>query len=365
MKIFNRKSLAAFMVLAIAGTLIALPTMGSDSEHETLSIESIEAKILNDNVAVQRAELDFEMKQDELVEAEDNKSDSGSSTVETHKNRRYYTQQAEMNLYVSEKSLESIKQTELLRGVNLYYDYLLIVKEIDIQNATMLRLNDELAAVNKKIELGVTTLNTRTTKELEVSKANYALTQLQNSKETLFLDMNLALQQDLETVLVIEDVAMPFEKYMDADLESDLEFVLVTNKDLWKLEKQDALDVIELDIYEDNNSRDIYDSSISRLKATLKQNQLEIADKKLGLEYDLRSNYNAVLNKYDAVVITELELDNAKMALDTTTKRFEVGFETKNTVNAAQETLDTAELALLQSKLDYYVAVESYKDFIN
>ncbi len=53
------------------------------------------------------------------------------------------------------------------------------------------------------------------------------------------------------------------------------------------------------------------------------------------------------------------------MALDTTTKRFEVGFETKNTVNAAQETLDTAELALLQSKLDYYVAVESYKDFIN
>ncbi len=55
MKIFNRKSLAALMVMAIAVTLIALPTMGSDSEHETLSIASIEAKILNDNVAVQRA----------------------------------------------------------------------------------------------------------------------------------------------------------------------------------------------------------------------------------------------------------------------------------------------------------------------
>lgn len=366
MKLLNKKSLATIAVLAIAGTMIALPSLGEDSDYESLNVASIEAQILEDNITIKRAEIALELAKDELEEAEDSKGDFGGSTYGQAMNRRYYVKAAEMDLYVAEKTLEASQQSEVLSGVEMYYDYLLLVKEIDLQNSQILRLNEELVGVEKKIELGSATINERTIKELEIFNAEFELLQLQDEKETLFLDMNLALQQDLSTVLVIEDIDIPFEVYtQDDDLAEHLEYILVTNMDLWELEIQDELDIIQLDIYEDNNKRDVYDSEINALKSTIKQNILDIENKKLSLEYNLRSYYNAILNGYDTVMIKGLELDNLNLTLTTLTKRFEVGYETENTVKVAQENVDRGALEVLQAKLDYYVAIETYENFIN
>lgn len=365
MRRLNKKVAAGIGAIAIVGMLVALPATGTDSEHQDISLAELEAKILNDNAAVRRAELAYDLAEEELDEAEDNKGKSGGSSIETGKNRKYYPKEAEMNLYVAGKDLDDTKQSEVLKGTQLYYGYLLLIQEIDNKNGEVLRLQDELAGVEKKIELGTATVNDRTVKELEISNAAYDLMLLQDEKEALFLDMNLALQQDLATVLVIDDVEVPFDQYVDNDIEESLEFVLLTNKGLRQLEDQDELDAILLDIYEDNNRRDAYDSEILQLENSLEQNILDIADKKLSLEYELRSKYNDVLNGYDAVMIKELELENLQLTLNILTKRFEVGFETQNTVLKAQEDVAEGELAILQAKLDYYVAIETYKDFVN
>ena len=363
-KLVKKKQLTTIAVLVILVMMVALPSVGSDSEHQTLSLATIEPKILEDNIAIERAELAVEIAEVELAEAEDNQNDSGDSTYEKYMNRRYYVKQAEMNLYVAQNTLSETQRSEVLSGGQIYYNYLLLVENIDIKNRQLLRLNEELNGVNKKIELGASTINDRTSKELEIAKATYELMQLQDDKEILFLDLNLALRQDLSTVLVIEGIEIPFEAYAERDLSTDLDYLLTTNVDLWQLEKQDELDAIQLDIYGEFD-RDSYESEAKDLTSTIKQNALDIADKQLNLEYELRSKYNAVLNGYDSVMIKELELDNLKMALETLTKRFDVGFETENTVKAAQENFDSGALAVLQAKLDYYVAVETYKNFLN
>lgn len=366
MKLLNKKQLVTLVILGIAGTLIALPTLGSDSDHQTLSVDLIESQILEDNVAIKRAALAVDLAEEELEEAQDSTGDSESTDYEEDMNRRYYVKQAEMDLYVAEKTLDDTIESELIRGSQMYYDYLLLVKEIEIQNSQILRLNEELEGVNKKIELGSATINNRTTKELEIANATYALMQLQDDKESLFLDLNLIMQQDLSTVLVIEAIDLPFDEYVEDDFEERLTYIFASNKDLYELERQDELDQIELDIYEDNEDEDDdeYKSEILELEATIDQNVLDIADKKLSLEYDLRSKYNAVLNAYDSVAIKTLELDNLKLSLETVTKRYEVGFETENSVKAAQENVDRGQLGLLQAKLDYYVAVEGYESFL-
>lgn len=361
----KKTGVTALAALMIVGGLLALPALGDESTHKDLTVVTIETAILNDNVAVKRAELDVQLKKDEEATAISQKDDIATTRVETDKNRLYYPKEKAMKLHISEVALQDTKQAEVLKGTELYYNYLLLVKEITNQNNTVVRLKEELAAINKRIELGTATVNERTTKELAIAKANYALDGLQDKKANLFLDLNLSLQQDLATVLVLEKVKIPFEALPEIDLASDLEYVLATNLKLWEMVKQDELDAILLDIYENNNSNNANSTNIVKMQSKLEQNKLNIANKKLGVEYDLRSKHNTLLNKYDAVEIKTLELDNANIALKTTTKRYEVGFETENTLKAAKEKVAAAEHALDKAKLDYYLALEGYRYYID
>ena len=223
MRLLNKKAMAGLFAVAVAVTLIALPSIGSDSEHQDLRLVDLEVKILNDNVAVKRAELAYELAPDEQDEADDNKGSSGSSIIETRKKLKYYPKKTDMNVYIAEQDLNDVKQAEILNGTQMYYEYLLLVKEIGIKNDQILRLQKELTGVEKKIELGTATVNAKTAKSLEIADAEYELMLLQDEKESLFLDLNLALQQDLMTVLVIEDVAVPFNEPREVGFESDLE----------------------------------------------------------------------------------------------------------------------------------------------
>lgn len=261
--------------------------------------------------------------------------------------------------------LETTNEDIILDGKKLYFDYLFLNDEIVLQQSKVTRLEAELAKVNKKIELGSATVTERTGgAELDVQKASFKLQELINDKDILFLDLNLLFNYDLDTSLVIADVEVPFDEYALESLDDHIEYVGVTNGDLEKLEYQLELAEIEKDIYDDHNGSDKYDSNISALRSTISDLEYDIADKKLSLEYDVRSKYNAILNSYDSFRIDELELENLQLTLDVVTKRFEVGLETKSSVDLAKENLDFAKLDYEKSKLDYYVSVEEYKNFI-
>lgn len=364
-KLLNIKSLAATIAVVAIGTMIALPTIGAAGDPENLTLTSIEADIVADNIAIKRAELAVDLQEEEVRVAKNDKIKAEGASLAIDMINRYNVRYAEMMLYIAEKDLEDTIESETLSAIESYYDYLLLTKEINNQNTEIIRLNEELAAVNKRIELGTATINSRTTKELEIATADYALSQLKEDKESLFLDLNLMLQQDLETILVIEEVNVPFEVYETEDILEDIAEVQETNQGIWQLEKQLDLDEIEIDILDKRNFSKQYSDQIDALENNVKQGRLDISDKKLSLEYDVRSQYNGLLNDYDSVKINELELDNLKITLGNLSKRYEVGFETENTVKVAEENVATAELELLQAKLDYYVAVETYKNFIN
>ncbi|GAA0179268.1 hypothetical protein SH2C18_21670 [Clostridium sediminicola] len=170
---------------------------------------------------------------------------------------------------------------------------------------------------------------------------------------------------DLDTPLEVQAIKVPFEKYTTKSLDDQVDYVLANNGELVKLQNQSNLASIELDIYEDYNSSGKYDSNISKANQNITNLVYDILDKRGSLEYEVRSQYNNLLNSYDALSIKELEISNLAITLNTTEKRYEVGLESKNNLALAKENLAFAQLELDKAKLDYYVAVETYKNFVD
>lgn len=361
----NRKVSLVIGTLIIAAMVIAIPIVGNEGEHVDVTLESLEARLLDASIDVQKAEEVLSQAKSKWDNAEADKAKGGSSIIETDKNKKYYPLEGEMDYEFATWELESTQESIVVDGIKDYFDYLFVVEEIKVQQNKVTRLEKALDAVNKKIELGTATLSNKTAADLELQKASLALTELIHKRDQLFLDLNLLMNQDLDTTLVIQDVEVPFEEYTLESLDDHIEYVLVTNGDLEKLNYQLELSEIEKDIYDDRNSSDQYDSNLRTVRAAITDYEYQIEEKKLSLEYDVRSKYNNLLSSYDAFVIDELELENLQLELDIMTKRFEVGLQTQSDVDLAQENLDFAKLDYEKAKLDYYVAVQEYKNFID
>lgn len=362
----NRKRIISSIavIAVIASLVVALPIVGTESNHKNETLLTIEVNIMNNNLDIRRAKDDYSIAEYKDKEAEDNKG-SGSGTIEWKKSNDYYPVEAEMNLDYAKWSLNELRQTKVLEGVELFYDYKYLQDEIVLVQNKLERLEKVLSEVNTKIELGTATLNDRTTAELDIKKVEYDLQVLINDRDRLFLDMNVLMGNDLDTELVFEYEPLSVEEYTSESVDADVANVLETNGDLVKLGEQGDLASIELKIYRDSNSGGKYDSTITSKKVTVTNLNNDYKDKKQSLEYDVRSKYNELLNSYDSFVIKELEIENLQLTLDVVTKRHSVGLETQSAVDAAQENLDFAQLAYDKAELDYYVAVESYKNFID
>lgn len=223
-------------VLAIISTIIAIPIVGNESTHTDVTLESLELRLTNENIDVKKATAQLSLAKSQWDNAIADKAKSGSSVIETDKNRKYYPLDGEMDYEFATWELETTNEDIILDGKKLYFDYLFLNDEIVLQQSKVTRLEAELAKVNKKIELGSATVTERTGAELDVQKASFKLQELINDKDILFLDLNLLFNYDLDTSLVIADVEVPFDEYALESLDDHIEYVGVTNGDLEKLE---------------------------------------------------------------------------------------------------------------------------------
>lgn len=364
MKKLIKNKLTWVILLAIATTMIALPILGSESDYEKVSLSSLETRILGNNLEIVRANENAMIAVYKKEKADAAKDKGGSTTITYEMNKKYYPIEADMNVNYTKWVADTTKATKVTEGIGQYFTYQYLVDEITLQNAKIQRLKKELELIKTKIKLGKATVTAQTRAELTINQEQYTLQKLVNDKDRLFLDLNVLMNYDLDTPLVFEPMTLPFERYKIEDINSSISHFLDTNGDLIKLGVQGSLESIKLKIYTDMNSSGNYDSEILSLKESLSDNNMDIKDKKLDLEYQVRSKYNNLLNTYDAFTIKELEIANLEITLKTVKSRQMLGLETDSSVLLARENLSFAKLAFDRAKLDYYMAVESFKNYI-
>ena len=321
----NKKHIIRWIiaVAAITTIAVALPIVGSESDHKNVTLESIETRILGNNLEVVRVNENVMIAEYKFDEAEDNMYDGGTA-IESRKKVDFYPIEAQMNLDFAIWTQSNTKESVVLDGINQYYTYQLLLEEITLENNKIKRLEEALETVNLKIDLGNATINDRTSATLAIEQEKFTMQKLINDRDRLFLDLNVLMKYDLDTQLVLEKVTVPFEIYATENVGEDVTLLLATNGDLAKLEDQLNLARIELKIYNAKNTSGSYDTTIISIKEAVSKYNLDIKDKKLSLEYDVRSKYNAVLSAYDSVLIKELELEDLQLTLDINTNTGEI-----------------------------------------
>jgi hypothetical protein len=360
----QRTNIIVLVVIMITAIVIALPTLGSENDYETINLASLESRILKYNLEIKRAIENVSISQYREDEAIDNQYDDGSSDIETDKNSNYYIVEAEMNLYYYIWTQEETEEEKVLEGTEKYFTYQFLEEEIELQNQKIKRLESDLETVNVKIGIGKAILTDRTSIELSIQEETYNLQKLINDKEKLLFDLNVLMNYDLDTDLVFESTEIPFEEYTTDSIDDQIEYVIDNDGELAKLKYELRLAGIEIEVYEDNNDDEDYDYEITELRQEKTNYTYDIEDKIINLEYEVRSQYNDLLNAYDSFAIKDLEIDNLEIALNTIEKRYEVGLESKESVIIAKEDLEFSKLELSKAKLDYYLEVESYKNFV-
>jgi len=357
-----KRRVQSVVALVLIAAVVVLPVIGEESTAKDITLASIESRILSNNLDIIRANENAMIAgyKKEKVEA---KKNTGSTSIDSEMNNKYYPVEAQMNYEYEIWNALKTQRSTLLEGKKAVMSYNLLVKEIALQNAKLIRLNNELALTKKQIALGKLKGTAQTTAELTIKKETFALQQLMNKRESAYLDLNALLNYDLESTLNIETIQIPFEKYTEEDLNARIDDLLKTQADLKKMKTEETLLSTKLTIYTNNNSQNKYDDTIIGIKEDLSAKTFDIRDKQLDVEYQVRSRYNGLLNSYDAVLIKELEVTNSELSYNTLVKRKEVGMETASAVNLAKENLDYAKFSLEQAKLDYFIAVEEYKNY--
>lgn len=354
----------AVLTLALVGTLLLLmPVGGAEDDYEEASLESIEEAILADNLSIKNAKevLMIENYKKDKVEA---KKGTGTTSINVALSNEYSPVEAKMNVDYAALSLGRLERDLVLEGKKAYFTHNLLIDEIALLNGKIARLEDTLKTMKLKVELGTATISKVQSIELDIAKASSELQGLQNKKEQQYLALNKLVGYDLDTKLVLDETAIPFEAYKVESIGATVNSALNNNEDLLKLGTQGELYSTDLDIRGRYNGDGKQDDTILSLKEKISENNMAVKEKELDIEYGVRSDYNSLLNTYDSFRIKALELENLEMALNVTQKRFDVGLEVEATLALAKENIAYAQLALEQAKLDYYVAVESFKNMV-
>lgn len=348
------QSLALGLVMTL---LVMTPSIGEEVS-KTINIESLEELITVSSLDIEIAKNEVEIAEYKYDIAEDN-INSGFSALEIQKNKSYNFDEAEMNLAYAKSNLDEIIATTLLDGKTQIYTYLLTEDEIKLYESQVERLTQERTNLERKVELGLSLQSDVDSKDLEIQKAELAIKGLEIELNQIQLTLNQYLRWDLETVIEVIDIELPELGKLDFKLSEIKDNQLLYNYELLKLIDEKALTSENLVIQRALGNDDDSDTIISA-KEAIEDARYAIADKELNVEMNVYSTYNSLLNLRDDITLKQLEVENAASDYNRLSKRFEVGFETQASLDAAKESLAFAELALEQANLDYYVAYEGF-----
>ncbi|KEI12481.1 hypothetical protein Z959_04600 [Clostridium novyi B str. ATCC 27606] len=270
---------------------------------------------------------------------------------------------------------EQTQDKIVVEAKELYYKILIQNKMINIQEKTVQRLKKELENKKKKIQVGTEASISLVGDETNLKNAQVKLEELKADREKFALKLNMKMGTPVSGEIKLKDAEVPYEPFNISNLESIIDTMMKKYHTIKSLEKEEHAKIQEKNIthqyanaQDDNEVAKHPDRNYKSKEDDMEDDLLEIKykmdDEKKTIQSKVRIDYNNILNLENSIEAKKLDVNKAETLLNAEKVQFKVGRSTQIQVDSKQEELLMAKLQYENAKLEYYIAVENFKNYI-
>lgn len=266
----------------------------------------------------------------------------------------YYITLADTQMKQLEKSRELLVKGIEIEAKSLYYSVLLAEKAIEINNAKLVKSNEQLRVVNLKFNSGSATkaevLNAEMAVQQTKTELDSAMDDLNMSKLDLLNKLDLSFDQEIS----LTDKELVYVPTADIDLNARIEKAKRERPEI--LEAENAL---ELQKIETHAYTAYYTSNLRQHKSAkekLKDAELNVPQAYKNVELDVRKSYLNLVKAERALVNMDKTVELAKEAARINKLLYNNGMATSLDVLDADTNLAQAEIGRYQLLAAYNIS---------
>lgn len=269
------------------------------------------------------------------------------------------------------------KQNEvIIASTSAYYDILIQEQLIELQEKKIARLTKALDNKKQKINYGLETVVSLIDDETNLKDANTNLEKLKNDEKVLRMKLNMKTGNTVDKILNLKQVEIPYSTFEVKDLDDVVENMVTKYHTITSLIEKEEIDEKEKEIahrYTGFNTTEIENAlnpngDFKNREETLDDEITEIHykmdDEKKNIESKVRIDYNNILKIKNNIEMKKLDYEKANILFETEKSKLQHGSSTEIQYNLAEENILSALCDYNKAKLDYYIAVENFKNYI-
>lgn len=274
--------------------------------------------------------------------------------------------QRENQLSGLNRDLASAKETLELKVLEEYYS---IVKLKEDQKGKMGQLKvyaQELSNRQAEYKLGKVTALDVTKAETTVKEMTNTLSGLENDLIVAYLNLNSTMQENLDKSYTLTNELPKDQKFIVNDVtaaikkDKTLNSTLLSSKErIVELEKEIEVVANYSSSHYKNDSSASTDTT--ELELSLKDAKFKVEMTDLQMGYQFKIDYNTLMNQYDQLSISQINVTIAEKSLAIAKAKLSAGTIGQVSYLTVLNDLETSKNALSQKQIDYHMALNKFK----
>lgn len=373
-KIISLITVMCLIITAFSFTYAADTAQGSNaSTFKTISLQDALDNALKANSEISLYDNKIKVASDRLATANAraeflsvgaNWGTTDTTKVQSGKDRFVYPMQRQQDLDELKWNKENFIKNLKVDITKLYYQILIKQQEIIMQNRTIGRLKNDYEAKTKQVQLGTATETELLPLQVSVEQAQSKLLTLQRDKDKLMMDLNDKAGYEINQQFVLKEEKLPEEEYTVQDINKLISDLIDKSHNIKKYTKDK--EIAEKEKWAEMQfAINVNNSAVDALTDKIVNSDFNARDEKINIEYKVRTDYNNILNLKDSITIKKLDYEKASKLKDVAKLRYDLGLIGALDKAKADGDTDDAWDALQQAKLDYYTAVQDFKNYVN
>lgn len=240
-----------------------------------------------------------------------------------------------------------------------YLDAVSCQRQITVINAQIENMDKQIEQTTAKIKQGQLTSDALQT--LEVQKSNFiaALNTPKAQLEQYELSIAQAVNTNLDSTMTLPEVNREFVKFDDSSIQSKIDQAVNNSYDVTKIVNNISILKIQEDIYKQYSYNDATGEVNTGLQIQTAQNSIYTTQ--LQKKVDLWNQYYTLKNSEDSVNTQQIKVDNAKMNYDIAAAKVNAGVLTEVELDSYKLALESEQVNLKNAQDDYMILSDKFQ----
>ena len=247
----------------------------------------------------------------------------------------------------------------------MFFSYIISKEDFEIKKANFDFAKEKLASKKLEFELGkisqidlLSANKTYNDSYVSFLTANNEFLKNQNL-------INKTINVDVNSDFEITAIDIPQAEYTVENLDALKEKLLANSYQIKTLELEKQRLEADIEVKNRYSGYGNYKVEIKQLNDSLKETSAKIDDAKIDVEYQLYTKYNDLLSAQNKLKSVEAQFEIEKNNFNVSKIKFENGMLSSFEYIESKDTYDNAWNDYREQKLNYYVSVKEFENFIN